>query len=97
MEKKENPTYFQWFFGEHCKEWRGKTKVIATLYGIFQVIYATPLILDEYYGGWIPLLPVILSFIAIYGFLIGIIYQPYSIYRKLVRMDWFNRRDKFNQ
>ena len=92
MKNKTNPTYFQWFFGEHCKDWRGKLKVVATLYGIIQIIYATPLIMEEYYGGWIPLFPVILVHLTMWGFLIGIIYQPYSIYRKLIKLDWFKKR-----
>jgi hypothetical protein len=78
--------YLRWFFTEHIKNGRGKLKLVATIYGVFQIIYATPLVLEEYYGGWIPLLPVIASFIAMWGFLIGIIYQPINIYMKLKRL-----------
>ena len=95
MEKKKTPTYLQWFFGEHCKGWRGKTKIVAAIYGVFQIVYATPLIMEEYYGGWIPLFPVILVHLTMWGFLLGILYQPYSIYRRLVRTNWFERREDF--
>jgi hypothetical protein len=40
-------------------------------------------VLEEYYGGWIPIWPVIGCFIAVYGGLIGIIMQPYGIYKRL--------------
>jgi len=93
MKNKTNPTYFQWFFGEHCKDWRGKLKVVATLYGIFQIIYLTPIINEEYLtAGDFPLITFILTHLAMWGFLIGIIYQPYNIYRKLIKLDWFNRK-----
>ena len=49
------------------------------------------MVLEEYYGGWIPLFPVILMYITIWGFLLGITLQPYGIYRKLVRMNWFEK------
>ncbi len=78
--------YLKWFFTEHIKNGRGKLKVIATLYGIFQVIYFPQFVLEEYYGGWIPLFPVVLFFLIIWGFLIGIIYQPINIYLKVKRL-----------
>jgi hypothetical protein len=43
-------------------------------------------VLEEYNGGWIPIWPVIGIFIAVYGFLIGIILQPVGIYRRLKRL-----------
>jgi len=93
MNKNNTPTYLQWFFGEHIKNGRGKLKFIATLYGIFQVIYLPQFVLAEYYGGWIPLFPVILIYLTIWGFLIGITLQPYGIYRKLKRMKYWERID----
>jgi hypothetical protein len=46
-------------------------------------IYMPKPVLEEYYGGWIPIWPVIGCFIAVYGGLIGIIMQPYGIYKRL--------------
>jgi hypothetical protein len=95
MDKNNTPTYLQWFFKEHIKNGRGKLKLIATLYGVFQVIYFPSFVLEEYYGGWISIIPVILFFLIIWGFLIAILLQPYLIYKKLVKMDWFNKRKNF--
>ena len=86
--------YLHWVFTDHYfNNGRGIFKLIGALYGIFQIIYATPLIMEEYYGGWIPLFPVILANLTMWGFLIGIILQPYGIYRKLKRMNWWERKD----
>tara|TARA_B100001769_G_C21495493_1_gene287023 strand:+ start:58 stop:357 length:300 start_codon:yes stop_codon:yes gene_type:complete len=91
-EDKSPKNYLQWVFTDHYfNNGRGIFKLIGTLWGIIQIIYATPLIMEEYYGGWIPLFPVIVVHLTMWGFLIGITLQPYSIYRKLKRMDWWNR------
>ena len=90
--KKTPKNYLHWVFTDHYfNNGRGIFKLIGTIYGIFQIIYATPLIMEEYYGGWIPLFPVILVNLTMWGFLIGIILQPYSIYRRLKRMNWWDR------
>jgi uncharacterized membrane protein (DUF485 family) len=88
---KNIPTYFQWFFKEHIKTKQGMLKIPATLFGIFMAFYVPGPVLEEYWGGWIPIWPVIGIFIAVYGFLIGIILQPIGIYRKLKRMNWWDR------
>ena len=95
MEKKKNPTYFQWFFKEHIKTKQGAMKIPATIFGVIMAFYVPGPVLEEYWGGWIPIWPVIGMFIAVYGFLIGIILQPIGIYRRLIRLDWFNRRENF--
>ena len=46
-------------------------------------IYVPGPVLEEYYSGWMPIWPVLGCFVAIYGGLIGIIYQPYGIYKRL--------------
>ena len=90
--KKTPKNYLHWVFTDHYfNNGRGIFKLIGAFYGIFQIIYATPLIMEEYYGGWIPLFPVILVNLTMWGFLIGIILQPYNIYRKLKRMNWWDR------
>ena len=84
--------YIHWVFTDHYfNNKQGIGKFIGMLYGIFQVIYVPHFVLEEYYGGWIPLFPVILMYITIWGFLIGITLQPYGIYRKLKRMNWWDR------
>lgn len=92
MKNENTPSYLKWVFTDHYfKNGRGIGKFIGMLYGIFQVFYVPPMVLEEYYGGWIPLFPVILMYLTIWGFLIGITLQPYGIYRKLVRMNWFEK------
>jgi len=96
MGKDNTPkNYLHWVFTDHYfKNGKGVGKFIGMLYGIFQVIYIPPLILEEYYGGWIPLLPVVLTYIATCGFLIGITLQPYGIYKRLKRLGWWNNKNK---
>ena len=92
-DKKTPKNYLHWVFTDHYfNNGRGIFKLIEAIYGIFQIIYATPLIMEEYYGGWIPLFPVILVNLTMWGFLIGIILQPYGIYKKLKRMNWWERK-----
>ena len=79
--------YLKWFFTEHVKSGRGKMKLVGTIYGVVQAIYATPIIWDEWYYGHMPIWPLIGAYIAIYGFLIGIVYQPINIYNKLKKMN----------
>jgi hypothetical protein len=87
MENKKNPTYLKWLFTEHKT---GKLKVLLTIVGIIQSIYITPLLIEEYNYG-MPLYPAIMGFVASYGFTIGITLQPYSIYKRLVELDWWNK------
>ena len=79
--------YLKWVFTDHYfNNGRGLLKLIGTIYGIIQAVYATPIVYDEWYYGYMPILPLIGAYIAIYGFLIGIIYQPVSIYLTLKRL-----------
>ena len=94
MKHKSTPPYFTWLFTDHYfNNKQGILKFIATLFGFFMAFYVPGPVMEEYWGGWIPLFPVILCFFAVYGFLIGIILQPYNIYRKLKRMNWWERMD----
>ena len=81
----ETPSYPAWYVQHVKKGWQGYLLVIGTIYGIFQAIYATPIVWEEWYYGHMPIYPLIGSYIAMYGFLFGIIYQPYSIYRRLYK------------
>ena len=96
MEKEDKTpkNYIQWVFTDHYfKNKQGVLKFLGTLMFIcFAIIMPGP-VLEEYNGGWIPIWPVIGSFIAVYGGLIGIILQPYQIYRRLKRMNWWDRID----
>ena len=88
--------YIHWVFTDHYfKNGRGVLKLLGTIYGIIQVIYVPSAVMDEYYQGYIPLFPVILMYLTIWGFLLGITLQPYSIYRRLKRMNWWDREKKF--
>lgn len=98
MEKEDKTpkNYLHWVFTDHYfKNKQGVLKFLGTLMFIsFAIIMPGP-VLEEYNGGWIPIWPVIGSFIAVYGGLLGIILQPYQIYRRLKRLGWWNR-DKNN-
>lgn len=86
MKKDKRPTYFNWLLTEHK---RGKLKLILTVLGIIQAIYVTPMLIEEYNSGWTPLFPIIMMFIASYGFVIGMALQPFLIYKRLIRLDWW--------
>jgi len=76
--------YIKWLFTDHYfNNKQGVIKFIGTIYGFIMAFYVPSPVLDEYYGGWIPIWPVIGIFIAVYGFLIGILIQPYGIYKRL--------------
>jgi hypothetical protein len=84
--------YITWVFTDHYfKNGQGKLKFVATIFGFIMPFHVIPPVVQEYMEGWIPLLPVIGTFIAVFGFLIGIILQPYGIYRNLKRMNWWDR------
>ena len=86
--------YIKWVFTDHYfKSWQGTLKLIGTLYGIVQAIYATPIVWEEWYFGNMPIYPLIGSFIAIYGFLIGITLHPLSIYRRLKRLGMLDEKN----
>jgi hypothetical protein len=68
--------FIKWLFTDHYfNNKQGVIKFLGTI--MFKPV------LEEYYGGWIPIWPVIGCFIAVYGGLIGIIMQPYGIYKRL--------------
>ena len=76
--------YIKWLFTDHYfNNFQGKLKFIATLFGFFMAFYVPGPVLEEYNSGWIPIWPVIGCFIAVYGFLIGLLIQPYGIYKRL--------------
>ena len=92
MKHKTTPPYFKWLFTDHYfNNKQGIGKFIGTIMFICFAIYMPGPVLEEYWGGWIPIWPVIGCFIAVYGGLIGILWQPYNIYKKLKRMNWWDR------
>ena len=70
--------YFKWLFEEHKY---GKIKFFLFLIGVTQCILLTDDFYYEYYYYDMPLYPLIMGYIALYGFTIGIAYQPYTIYK----------------
>lgn len=77
-------SFIKWLFTDHYfNNKQGVIKFLGTLMFIFMAIAVPGPALEEYNGGWIPIWPVIGTFIAVYGGLIGIIYQPYQIYKRL--------------
>ena len=80
-------SYIKWVFTDHYfNNKQGVIKFMGTLLGIFLAIAVPGPVLEEYWGGWIPIWPVIGAFISTYGFLIGIILQPVNIYQRLKRL-----------
>ena len=69
--------YFKWLFEEHKY---GKIKFFLFLIGVTQCFFLTDNFYYEYYYYDMPLYPLIMGYIAMYGFTIGIALQPYLIY-----------------
>lgn len=85
--------YLRWVFGDHYfNNKQGILKLILTIFGFFMAFYVPGPVMEEYWGGWIPIWPVIGAFIATYGFLIGIILQPVGIYKRLKRMGMLDEK-----
>jgi len=72
--------YFKWLFEEHKY---GKIKFLLFLLGVTQCFFLTDNLYYEYYYYDMPLYPLIMGYIALYGFTIGIALQPYFIYKDL--------------
>jgi|TARA_R100000081_G_C4721341_1_gene118224 hypothetical protein len=93
-DKKTPKNYIHWVFTDHYfNNKQGIGKFMGTIMFICFAVYMPGPVLEEYWGGWIPIWPVIGCFIAVYGGLIGILWQPYNIYKKLKRMNWWERED----
>ena len=95
MSKQAPKNFVHWLFTDHYfNNKQGFLKFLGTLmFIIFGIIVPGP-VLEEYNGGWIPIWPVIGTFIAVYGGLIGIILQPYQIYKRLQRIGWWETIDR---
>jgi len=72
--------YFKWLFEEHKY---GKIKFLLFLLGVTQCFFLTDNLYCEYYYYDMSLYPLIMGYIALYGFTIGIALQPYFIYKDL--------------
>jgi|TARA_R110002020_G_scaffold471111_1_gene697595 hypothetical protein len=97
MKNTNNPTYFQWLFTEHAVTPKGIAKIVLSPILLAVGIYMTPLLLEEYRYSDMPFIILLLAFIAMYGAAIGITLQPYLIYKKLIRIDWFEKRKNFKK
>ena len=76
--------FIKWLFTDHySNNKQGVIKFLGTLMFIFMAIAVPGPVLEEYNGGWIPIWPVIGCFFSVYGGLIGIIYQPYKLYKRV--------------
>jgi len=73
--------YFKWLLTEHKY---GKIKLLLLIFGVYQCVSLTDDFYYEYLDG-MPLLPLIVGYIALYGFTIGIALQPYLLYKELNR------------
>jgi len=80
--KANQPKYFKWLWANH------KSTVILALAGIAGCIFATPVILDPANDN--PIAIIILALVAVYGFTVGMALQPYTIYRNLVKMNYWS-------
>jgi hypothetical protein len=82
LSKRNQPNYFKWLWQEK------KSKIALTIVGIIASIYVTPIVIAPENEN--PIAIIILALIAVYGFTIGITLQPYSIYRNLVKVNYWS-------
>lgn len=82
LSKANQPKYIKWL-------WKNKkTELFLTLAGVAACIFATPEIVNP--ENDVPVAAMIASFVAVYGFTIGMALQPYTIYRRLIRMNYWS-------
>lgn len=75
------PNYFKWLWATQ------KKTVLLTVAGIIACIFATPVILDPENAN--PIAVIIGALVAVYGFTVGMALQPYMIYRKLDKTNYW--------
>ena len=79
--------FIKWLFTNHYfNNLQGILKFAGTIFGVFLCVVVPEAALEEYYGGWISIWPVIIACLISFGYLTGIIIQPYLIYKKLKRL-----------
>ena len=80
-------SFIKWLFTNHYfNNIQGVLKFVGTIFGIFLCVVVPEAALEEYYGGWISIWPVIIACLISFGYLTAIIIQPYLIYKKLKRL-----------
>jgi len=84
------PNYFTWLLNDHK---HGKIKIILPIVGLFIMFYFQESMKEELNHGLAPL-AYYMYYLILIGFSVGMIYQPYNIYKKLERMDWWDRDTK---
>lgn len=90
--KKAPKNYIHWLFTDHYfNNGQGILKFIGQLFGIFLAFYIPGPVIEEYLYHDAALPAVIGIFIATYGFCFGLMFQPYGIYKRLHRMDWWDK------
>ena len=85
--------FIHWLFTDHYfNNKQGVLKFLGLLLAIFLAIAVPGPVIEEWNTGFVPIWPVIGIFIATYGFLFGMIFQPYSIYKRLKRIGWWDKK-----
>jgi len=90
LSEKNRPTYFNWL-KNHPRHLR---KLLLTFIGIATSISLTHVVFDP--ANDVPIIIAIISMISIFGFTIGITIQPYTIYMKLKKMNFW-KNDKYSK
>ena len=92
LSEKNRPSYIKWAWSDK----KHRLTLLGGLVGIVACGFATPALIDGYKGG-AALVAIICGFIAIYGFTIGMFAQPYSIYRKLRRLNYWSKNSPWKK
>ena len=71
--------YIKWFFNEHTKTYTDLT--LMTIGLIASVFWSC--MIPSFVADSVPIFVIILGSFSVYGFFIGNILQPYSIYKRL--------------
>ena len=75
------PSYLKFLLSKH------KSSAILAIVGIVACIFVTPVLIEA--ASYSPLIVIIGGFIAIYGFTIGMILNPLTIYIRLKKTNYW--------
>jgi|TARA_Y100000034_G_C6754073_1_gene335422 hypothetical protein len=84
------PTFINWLLTEHKT---GKFKIALSIIGVIAIFILHPDLKVELEYGLSPIAYHLIHLILI-TFSIAIVYQPYTIYKRLERLKWWERDEE---
>lgn len=87
--EKNRPPYFSWLIKKQ------KSTALLAIIGIIACFFATPEIFSA--ENDVPVVIMIMAIVAVYGFTIGMILQPFLIYKNLREMNYWSDKTPWSK